>query len=79
MNALGHLTSRLVGEGERDNRRLGNAALEEPRDPMRDDSCLARSCAGEHQQRPVLMLDRAMLCRIEGAHDPLFKHGGAQG
>ncbi len=45
-DTLAHLTRRLVGERERDDRRCGNPALEQPHDAMGDDPRLARARSG---------------------------------
>ena len=65
--ALDHLARRLVGEGDREHlirpRPAGHEQMGEARGQH---AGLAGAGAGEHQERPVVRLDRSALRRVEG-------------
>jgi hypothetical protein len=66
LDALAHLLRGLVGEGDR--QQLGVArlsGLDEPGDAVGEDPGLARSGAGEDQQRPLAVRHRLALGWVE--------------
>ena len=66
-DARAHLFGGLVGEGDGEHLvRLGVAVADEVRDAAGDDARLARSGAGEDQQRPADVQDGFALFGIEG-------------
>jgi hypothetical protein len=63
-----HLIGRLVRKGQREDLgRFGPSRRDQPRDSPGDDLCLAGTCAGDDEQRPLPVRDRAQLLRIETA------------
>ena len=63
-----HLGSRLLREGQREDlRRPGAARRDQPGDPARDHLGLAGPRAGDDEERPVPVGDRAELLRVEPA------------
>ena len=54
----------------------GVTVADEVRDPARDDACLARSRAGENQQRTFRVQDRFHLFRIQGIEEVHLVAGG---
>src|SRR6185437_16613186 len=64
-DALAHLGRGLVGEGDGQDGPRRRAALDEPRDAVRDDAGLARAGAGEHEHGPEFVLDGGELRWIE--------------
>jgi len=67
---LAHLASRLVGKGDGQDGARGNAEVpDQVRDAVRQHARLARSGAGQDQQRPVAMRHRRALLGIERVED----------
>src|SRR5262249_12407034 len=70
LQPLAHLGCRLVREGHRQNApRLDGARADEMRDAMRERARLARTGAGEDEQRPVAVQHCPLLHRIESAEE----------
>ena len=66
-DARAHLAGRLVGESHGENSLRGDAALgDQIRDSRRQHARLARSGAGEHEQRSSGIFDGLTLGGIEG-------------
>src|SRR5437867_1475846 len=74
-----HLPRRLVRERDGEDPRRRDAALaDEMRDPGREDARLARSRAGEHEERAAGMADGGILGGVKGeGHEcvPTLKGG----
>ena len=65
LGALAHLGGRLVGEGDGGNRLGVHATLDQVSDLVRDDARLARAGTGQHQARPVGVVDSLKLGEVE--------------
>src|SRR5687768_8499642 len=77
LDALTHLARRLVGEGDGQNLiRLGVAVADEVRDAVGNDARLARTRAGEDQQRSRIVQHRLTLLRVQFVEE---LHGGTVG
>ena len=64
-DAPAHLVGGLVGERDREDRRRRNALVDEVGDAMREHPRLARSGAGDDEQRPAAMDDGIELVGVE--------------
>jgi hypothetical protein len=70
LDAFPHLFGGLVGEGDREHFvRLGQAAADQVRDPIRDDAGLSGSGAGQDEQRPIRVQNGLALFGIEGIEE----------
>ena len=77
---LAHLGRRLVGEGDREDLPgAGLAGRQQVGDPVGEDAGLAGAGAGQDQQRPVGVLDRLALRRVEAREQPLDPVGAGLG
>ncbi|OPZ06053.1 MAG: hypothetical protein BWZ08_02360 [candidate division BRC1 bacterium ADurb.BinA292] len=77
-DAVAHLLGRLVGERRGEDLPRGHPLpLDQPRDAMRDDARLARTGAGDHQERAVGGRHGGLLLRVEVAEQfDEVGHGG---
>src|SRR5579872_5811853 len=72
VDALGHFSRRLVGEGDGEDGVGGDAALiDQPGDAMGDDAGFARSSAGQNQHRSVDGFDRLALLGVQFVEEML--------
>src|SRR6185312_4043074 len=65
LGTLAHFTRSLVREGDRDDLRRLDAAIDEVRDLRGDDARLAAARAGEHEQRRAVVTHRVALRVIQ--------------
>jgi hypothetical protein len=66
LDALAHLGRGLVGERDRKDLVLPRApAVDEVREPVREDARLARAGSGEDQERPVAVRHSRALGRVQ--------------
>jgi hypothetical protein len=66
LDAIAHLAGGLIGERDGENRvRVDAMHLDEARDAHRKDTRLARTGAGENEERTIPMEHGFTLCRIQ--------------
>ena len=76
-DALAHLCSGLVGEGDREHLvRRDLVLLDEVRDAVREHPGLARARAGDDEQRPAGVGDRLELGRVQALEEVVAGHPG---
>ena len=68
-DAVAHLGRGLVGERDRKNLRRMHTFMDEVRDPVGEHPRLARTGAGHHEQRPLIVNHGIKLIRVQSLNE----------